>query len=88
MASYPYFDHHSNGLRYADMMATLGERGRGDAVLFHACCHNPCGVSPTAQQWEAITDLAAERGFCVCNAGSDHSRWAPGMDWYRFDAEY
>ena len=32
-------------------------------VLFHACCHNPCGVSPSPEQWEAITDLAAERGF-------------------------
>ena len=32
-------------------------------VLFHACCHNPCGVSPNPQQWGAITDLAAERGF-------------------------
>jgi aspartate aminotransferase len=32
-------------------------------VLFHACCHNPCGVSPNPEQWEAITDLAAERGF-------------------------
>jgi len=61
--SYPYFDKANNCLRFDDMMAALGELGRGDAVLFHACCHNPCGVSPDADQWQAIAGLAAERGF-------------------------
>jgi aspartate aminotransferase len=62
-AIYPYFDSENSSLRFDDMMNTLRERGPGDVVLFHACCHNPCGVSPTPEQWEAITDLAAERGF-------------------------
>ena len=63
MESYPYFDEINSDLRYDDMMAALRNRGPGDVVLFHACCHNPCGVSPDPAQWEAITDLAAERGF-------------------------
>ncbi len=63
MESYPYFDEINSDLRYDDMMAALRHRGPGDVVLFHACCHNPCGVSPNPAQWEAITDLAAERGF-------------------------
>jgi aspartate aminotransferase len=63
IASYPYFDAQSSSLRFADMMASLAQLGPQDTVLFHACCHNPCGVSPTADQWEQITDLAAERGF-------------------------
>ncbi len=63
MESYPYFDEINSDLRYDDMMAALKNRGPGDVVLFHACCHNPCGVSPDPSQWEAITDLAAERGF-------------------------
>jgi len=63
MATYPYFDRESNDLRYEDMMDALRQRGPADVVLFHACCHNPCGVSPSPEQWEAITDLAAERGF-------------------------
>jgi aspartate aminotransferase len=63
MRSYPYFDRTRNSLRYDEMMATLNERGPGDVVLFHACCHNPCGVSPSPEQWEAISDLAAKRGF-------------------------
>jgi len=63
LESYPYFDRQESALRYEDMMNALGERGPGDVVLFHACCHNPCGVSPDSGQWEAIADLAAERGF-------------------------
>ncbi len=61
--SYPYFDRQSNGLDFNGMMEALSQRKPGDTVLFHACCHNPCGVSPDAQQWESISDLAAERGF-------------------------
>jgi aspartate aminotransferase len=61
--SYPYFDSLNNNLRYEDMMEELGQRGPGDVVLFHTCCHNPTGVSPDPEQWEAITSLAAERGF-------------------------
>ncbi len=61
--SYTYFDKVNNNLRFDDMLESLQQRGPGDTVLFHACCHNPCGVSPDAEQWEVITDLAAERGF-------------------------
>jgi len=63
MGSYPYFDRNKSDLRFDEMMTELGSKGPGDVVLFHACCHNPCGVSPAPEQWEAITDLAAERGF-------------------------
>jgi aspartate aminotransferase len=63
MDSYPYFDKINSDLRYHDMMEALKKREAGDVVLFHACCHNPCGVSPDPTQWESITDLAAERGF-------------------------
>jgi aspartate aminotransferase len=60
---YPYFDSELSALRFEEMMAALSERGPGDVVLFHACCHNPCGVSPDSGQWGAVADLAAERGF-------------------------
>lgn len=61
--NYPYFDKASSGLKFQEMMDSLRQRGPGDTVLFHACCHNPCGVSPDPEQWEAIADLAAKRGF-------------------------
>ena len=63
LLSYPYFDRQLSALRFDDMMSALAQRGPDDVVLFHACCHNPCGVSPEPEQWAAITDLAAERGF-------------------------
>jgi aspartate aminotransferase len=61
--SYPYFNAEASSLRFNDMIAALQQRGPGDAVLFHACCHNPCGVSPSPEQWQTIADIAADRGF-------------------------
>jgi len=61
--SYPYFDAETSSLRFDDMIEALQQRGRGDGVLFHACCHNPCGVSPDPEQWEVIAEVAGERGF-------------------------
>ena len=63
MHSYPYFDADNSSLRFEDMMQALQQRNTDDVVLFHACCHNPCGVSPNPEQWQAIADVAAERGF-------------------------
>ncbi|MGB5486829.1 MAG: amino acid aminotransferase [Lysobacterales bacterium] len=63
MHSYPYFDAENSSLRYDDMIAALQQRGPGDVVLFHACCHNPCGVSPNPEQWQVIANIAGERGF-------------------------
>ena len=57
MHDYPYFDVEKSSLRYEDMMRALEQRGPGDLVLFHACCHNPCGVSPDPDQWRAIAEL-------------------------------
>ncbi len=33
----------------------------GDAVLLHACCHNPTGVDPTEEQWKQIADVLREK---------------------------
>lgn len=63
MHSYPYFDAQNSSLRFNDMIEALQQRNPGDAVLFHACCHNPCGVSPDPEQWQLIADIAGERGF-------------------------
>ena len=63
MHSYPYFDTENSDLLFDEMIAALQQRGPGDLVLFHACCHNPCGVSPDPQQWQVIADVAKDRGF-------------------------
>ena len=63
MHNYPYFDAQNSSLRFEAMVLALQQRGPGDVVLFHACCHNPCGVSPNPEQWQQIADIAAEHGF-------------------------
>ncbi len=56
LAKFPYFDKATNGLAFADMLEALGKIPAGDAVLLHACCHNPTGVDPTPEEWEQIAD--------------------------------
>ncbi len=48
------------GVRSDGAHVTDGARP-GDAVLVHACCHNPTGIDPDMQFWERLADLAIER---------------------------
>lgn len=61
--SYPYFDAATNSLDFDAMCAALKEIPAGDVVLLHGCCHNPTGVDPTPDQWNAVADIVAERKF-------------------------
>ncbi len=59
--SYPYYDAGSGGLRFAEMLASLRSLPAQSIVLLHACCHNPTGVDLTAQQWDSLIPVFAER---------------------------
>ncbi len=62
--TYRYLNADKTGLDFAAMMDDLRTGpSAGDAVLLHACCHNPTGVDPTAGQWLQIADLMAQRGL-------------------------
>ncbi len=61
--SYAYFDKQQSALRFDDMLAALAQRGPGDVVVLHACCHNPSGVDLSAEQWPAVVEVTRERGF-------------------------
>lgn len=63
MRAYPYYDRARHLLTFDAMAATLAERGPGDVVLVHGCCHNPCGADLSPEQWDVVIDLATERGF-------------------------
>lgn len=61
--AYPYYDKDSHNVRFDAMMETLGQAGPGDVVLLHGSCHNPCGADLDTDQWQAVCDLALQRGF-------------------------
>jgi len=61
--TYPYYDYENNCLDFAGMMAALKEVSADDAVLIHACCHNPSGMDLNQQQWQEIALLSKDVGF-------------------------
>jgi aspartate/tyrosine/aromatic aminotransferase len=63
MQTYPYYDRATQGIDFAGMVACLGRLGPKDVVLLHACCHNPSGLDPSAEQWTALAELQRKHGF-------------------------
>ncbi|MFD1216464.1 amino acid aminotransferase [Microbulbifer celer] len=61
--SYPYYDRATSSLQFDAMVETLKNVGEGDLVLFHACCHNPCGADLTREQWHVLVEMAQKQGF-------------------------
>ena len=61
--TYPYYDHDSKGLDFPGMISALKQVAEGDAVLLHACCHNPSGMDLSREQWQEIADMARHIGF-------------------------
>jgi len=63
VATYPYFDASTNGIAFDGMLATIRTIPAGDVLLLHGCCHNPTGVDLSSAQWQAVAEVAAERGL-------------------------
>ncbi|QKX18476.1 amino acid aminotransferase [Microbulbifer sp. YPW1] len=61
--SYPYYDRATSSLQFDAMVETLKQVGEGDLVLFHACCHNPCGADLSREQWKVLAEMAQKQGF-------------------------
>jgi aspartate/tyrosine/aromatic aminotransferase len=60
--SYRYLSADRTSLDFEGLIEDLRTKtSLGDAVLLHACCHNPTGVDPTTQQWSEIAAVLAER---------------------------
>ncbi len=61
---YPYLSADKTNLDMSALMDTLERDARaGDAIVLHACCHNPTGIDPTEEQWSDIAELTAQRGI-------------------------
>lgn len=60
---YAYYDTATNSLDIEGLKRDLGAAEQGSAVLLHACCHNPTGLDPTAEQWKEILAVVIDRGL-------------------------
>ena len=58
---YPYYDAATHELRFEAMLQRLQTASAGDAVLIHACCHNPAGADLDPAQWQAVAELLERR---------------------------
>jgi aspartate aminotransferase len=61
--TYPYYDYENKTLDFDGMLAALKEVSADDAVLLHACCHNPSGMDLNNEQWQQVADVAKTVGF-------------------------
>ncbi len=61
--TYPYYDYENNCLDFEGMAQALKNIPKEDAVLLHACCHNPSGMDLNKEQWQQIADISKEVGF-------------------------
>ncbi len=60
---YAYFDAASHGVDIKGLLAAINQIPAGDVICLHACCHNPTGADPTAEQWKQIADAVYARGI-------------------------
>ena len=62
VASYPYYDAATRGVRFPAMLAALRAARPGTVVVLHACCHNPTGCDLLPAQWAEVV--------AACKAGA------------------
>lgn len=63
IANYPYFDAARGVAAVGPMLEALKQAAPGDAVLLHACCHNPTGAALSHADWEALCEVVEKRGL-------------------------
>jgi aromatic-amino-acid transaminase len=63
VATYPYFDPLTRGIRFDALLEALRCAAPGTIVVLHACCHNPTGCDLDAGQWQAVVNVCGERGL-------------------------
>ena len=59
--TYNYYDAQTHGLDFEGMLNSLKAAEPRTVVVLHACCHNPTGVDPSAEQWQQIAQVVKER---------------------------
>ncbi|VDB82720.1 unnamed protein product [Peniophora sp. CBMAI 1063] len=60
--TYPYYDPKTIGLDFDGFVQALKDAPERSVFLLHACAHNPTGVDPTPEQWNALCDVVLSKG--------------------------
>ncbi|MFT8210231.1 MAG: amino acid aminotransferase [Symbiopectobacterium sp.] len=63
VCDYQYYDAANYALDFDGLLKSLEAVQAGDVALFHGCCHNPTGIDPTAEQWQTLANLSAQKGW-------------------------
>ncbi|GEA50133.1 aminotransferase [Vibrio inusitatus NBRC 102082] len=61
IAEYRYYNPETKSKDFDAMLSDLEQANAGDIVLLHGCCHNPTGIDPTADEWQTLAKLAADK---------------------------
>jgi aspartate aminotransferase len=61
--TYPYYDYENKCLDFPAMLEAFKQIPKEDAVLLHACCHNPSGMDLNKEQWQEIAEVSKQIGF-------------------------
>jgi aspartate aminotransferase len=59
--SYPYYDRANIRLEFENMCAAIEQMPEGAAIILQASCHNPTGIDPTREQWQALSPLIKKK---------------------------
>ncbi|MBL8346611.1 MAG: aspartate/tyrosine/aromatic aminotransferase [Rubrivivax sp.] len=63
VATYPYYDAATRGVRFEAMLTALRAARAGTVVVLHACCHNPTGCDLTPAQWTEVIEACRAAGL-------------------------
>lgn len=61
LSTYRYYDKQTHAVDFQAMLDSLQQIPQGDVVLLHGSCHNPTGADITAQQWDQVIEVMAQR---------------------------
>eukprot|EP01099_Mayorella_cantabrigiensis_P007212 TRINITY_DN628_c0_g1_i1.p1 TRINITY_DN628_c0_g1~~TRINITY_DN628_c0_g1_i1.p1 ORF type:complete len:338 (-),score=65.84 TRINITY_DN628_c0_g1_i1:77-1090(-) len=57
LKSYAYYEPKTCGLNFEGMVHDLQAAPDHSCILLHTCAHNPTGVDPTPEQWQALVQV-------------------------------
>jgi aspartate aminotransferase len=61
LEQYAYYNYSEHRVDFEAMLKSVESIGRGDVLLLHGCCHNPCGADLSREQWRVLAEFCSRR---------------------------